>query len=94
MVLSVEIIKNKAGTSVSRVTVAPLWVQNMRKPHGFMRILHADETNPKLLSLNPADRNKLLEAGAWVKRALGLAAASRDEQGFYTLWQSSPDVFN
>ncbi|MBP9626718.1 MAG: CapA family protein [Synergistaceae bacterium] len=94
MLLSVEITKKEGESRVSRVAVAPLWVQNMRKPHGFMRILHADETNPKLLSLNPADRNKLLEAGAWVKRALGLAAASRDEQGFYTLWESSPDVFN
>ena len=95
MLLSVEITEKEGESRVSRVAVAPLWVQNRRKPHGFMRILHADEANPKLLSLNPADRNKLLEAGAWVKRALGLAAAaSRDELGFYTLWESSSDVFH
>lgn len=88
LLLSVEITKNQAGSRVSRVAVAPLWVQNMRKPHGFMRILRADEKNPKFFSLNQADRNQLLGAGAWIKRALGLVDESRDESGFYTLWES------
>ena len=92
LLLSVEITKNQAGSRVSRVAVAPLWVQNMRKPHGFMRVLHADEENPKLFSLNQADRNQLLEAGAWIKRALGLADTSRDESGFYTLWEFPQEV--
>ena len=94
LLLSVEVTKKQGESRIFRVSAAPLWVQNRRKPHGFMRILHADEVNPKLLSLNLADRNKLLEAGAWVRRSLGLAAASRDELGFYTLWESSPDVFH